>query len=163
MRFPETLQQAMDLEEKEGVAKEFIPATLDMFSELGRGGSFEAACAEAESWVYEHSRSDEYDLIHEISCRYGADEIAEAPITICRTDYPRRNPLMLAMELPFPIRLTIMILALFRQYGSGGEAVNIVSSLPPKPPAPGHWGGRTPGFEQHIPHTDEDVDVGPKR
>jgi hypothetical protein len=163
IRFSETVQRIIDLEEKEGVAKEFIPATLDLFSDFGRGGSFESACAEAEAWVNEHSKADEYDLLRKISACYRPEEIAEAPITISRLDYQRRNPLQLALELPFPVRLTFMILALFRQYGSGGEPVNISSDLPPVPPSPGRWGGRSPGFEQPLPKPDEDLDIGPKR
>jgi hypothetical protein len=170
IRFPEHLQQAIDHDEY-GLPRENIPAIMDSHGwdlkhidniESPRVSEFEKASAESAAWVEGAAWRDEYSLLDALE-EFDPQLLASAAIAIDGSHGSLRNPLRFALTQPFPIRLTLIILALMRKYGSGGEGVRIASGLPPRPPAPGHWGGRTPGFEQPLPKTDEDLDVGPKR
>ena|SRR5688500_14915158 len=108
-------------------------------------------------------RSTKNDLLYHIIQRYDGESIVAAIESVARLTIFPGNPLALALLVPHPIRLTLIAFALRPYYGSVGEPVKFPSGLPPKPPAPGHWGGRTPGFEQPLPKPGEDLDVGPKR
>lgn len=169
--FPDQLQRVLDMEEIHGVDKENIPvymnphgwdlSDLDNF-ETPRVSDFDKACGESVTWVAANWKRGELPLIRAMD-RYPFDLRLAAPGAILQEYVANENPLLFALRQPFPIRLTLLILAFIGHHGSGGEAVQIASGLPPKPPAPGHWGGRTPGFEQPIPRSPEDLDVSPKR
>lgn len=170
--FPENLLRVFDLEELAGARKENISVLMDPLAwdldnldnvDIPRVSNFDKACSEATEWLSRFTANSEYDLRKHLVQRYSVDLIVEAATSLEQNGNVRGNPLLLALKLPYPIRLTLVLLALHRWYGTGGESVDVSSDLPPKPPAPGHWGGRTPGFEQPIPRSPEDLDVGPKR
>ncbi len=168
--FPDNLQRVFDLEELAGAPKENIPVLMDPMGwklndlesvEPPRVTNFDKACSESSDWLQRYV--SESDLRAHLMARYPIEQIIEASTVIEQNAHCRGNPLVFALKLPFPLRLTILMLAIHRWYDSGGEYVDVSSDLPPKPPAPGHWGGRTPGFEQPIPRSPEDLDIGPKR
>ena len=169
--FPDHLQRVLDMEEIHGVERENIPVYMDPHGwdlsdldniDLPRVSDFDKACGESVAWVMASQNRSEYELIKAMD-RFPFELRIAAPSAILQGYAANENPLLFAMRQPFPIRLTLLILAFIGLHGSGGEPVQITSGLPPKPPAPGHWGGRTPGFEQPIPRSPEDLDVGPKR
>ena len=168
--FPDNLQRVFDLEELAGAPKENIPVLMDPLSwnlndlgsvEAPRVTNFDKACSESNEWLQRYV--SESELRAHLLAMYPIEQITEASAAIEQNAHCRGNPLVFALKLPFPLRLTILMLAIHRWYDSGGENVDVSSDLPPKPPAPGHWGGRTPGFEQPIPRPREDLDIGPKR
>ena len=168
--FPEHLQKAVEYDEY-GHSRENIPVIMDSYGwDLGdiedveppKVSAFENACAESTAWVEQVPWRDEYSLLGALN-EFEPELLASVAVSVDHGYRSSQNPLKFALAQPFPTRLTLIILALMRKYGSGGEAVNIASGLPPKPPAPGHWGGRAPGFEQPLPKPGEDLDIGPKR
>ena len=167
IRFPQNLQRAIDLDlyghPHENIAWIMDSQDWDLKgldnAETPSVSDFEKACAESAVWVRQASARDEHDLLVAIGL-CDPELIAVAATTVDKGYRQGHNPLKFALTVPVPIELTLLILALFRRYGSGGEAVNIVSGLPPKPPSPGRWGGRTPGFEQPLPINDKNLDVG---
>jgi hypothetical protein len=168
--FPENLQRVFDLEELAGAEKESIPVLLDPLAwdlqnlekvETPNVSSLSKACSEASDWVRRFTVYPEYDLRHHLIERYSVEQIIEASTAIEQNANVLGNPLLLAFQLPFPIRLTIVMHAIHRWYDGGGENVDVSSDLPPKPPAPGHWGGRTPGYEEPLPPSRrKDFDIG---
>jgi hypothetical protein len=165
--FPDNLQRVLDLEELAGAPKDNIPVLMDPKNwdlndleivGVPRVTNFDKACSEAHEWVQRFL--PESDLRAHLLARYSVDQIIEASTTIERIARAPRNPLAFALILPFPLRLTIVMLAIHRWYDSGGENVDVSSELPPKPPSPGHWGGRTPGYEEPLPPRRKDIDVG---
>lgn len=165
--FPDNLQRVFDLEEVAGASRENIPVLMDPMEwslsdletvDTPRVTNFDKACSEANDWVQRFV--SEADLRKHLMARYSVEEIIEASASIERNAHCRGNPLVFALKLPFPLRLTIVMLAIHRWYDSGGENVDVSSELPPKPPAPGHWGGRTPGYEEPLPPRRKDFDVG---
>jgi hypothetical protein len=165
--FPDNLQRVFDLEELAGVPKENIPVLMDPKSwdlndletvDAPRITNFDKACSEANDWYQRFV--PEPDLRAHLVARYPVDEIIEASKSIEANAHCRGNPLVFALKLPFPLRLTIVMLAIHRWYDSGGENVDVSSDLPPKPPSPGHWGGRTPGYEEPLPPRTKDLDIG---
>ncbi len=169
--FPDQLQRVLDMDEIHGVDRENIPVYMDPHGwdledldnfETPRVSEFDKACGESVAWVTANQNRGDYDLIKAMD-QFPFELRISAPAVV-RDEYAaNENPLLFAMRQPFPIRLTLLVLAFIGLHGSGGEPVQITSGLPPKPPAPGHWGGRTPGFEQRIPRSPEDLDIGPKR
>lgn len=158
--FPEQVLRVIDLEELAGVPKENIRvfmephgwdlANLDAVATPGLS-DFDLACGEAQFWLDRFYLWNEADLLEYLTRRYEAETFTTALDEIMRNAYVRGNPLTLALSLPYPIRMTLVLLALLRHYDSGGESVNISSDLPPCPPSPGHWGGRDPGYEEPLP------------
>lgn len=168
---PAHLRSVFAMDELAGVSRDNIPVYLDPHGwdladpenfETPRVSNFDRACGEAEAWVVMMSSRSEYDLLNEVDS-FDRDLRLAASEAISEIAPTHENPLRFALRQPYPIRLTLLILAILRRFGSGGEAVNIASGLPPKPPSPGHWGGRTPGFEQPIPLPNENLDIGPRR
>lgn len=169
--FPPNLQEVIDLEERTGRSMadiRMMTGAIELDSGfLGklaqrlfgkRPSTFEEARIEATAWVDQFDRRSVDGIAEDMMSRYSLAQIVAAEEGLPTINFGRRRPLDIAtLASSSPIRLTLYVLAIRRHYGSGGEAVNIASGLPPKPPAPGHWGGRTPGYEQPIPN---DVDSG---
>jgi hypothetical protein len=164
--FPEDLHRIILLEELSGITGRDLLATdrdstkNESFFErariallrLEKPSTYQRASEESVSWVDKYEHLPIEPILEDLVTRYTLAEIQSAERSVEVYAGVDRNPLDIARIITsVPIRLSLYIFAIWRHYGAGGEPVDIASGLPPKPPAPGHWGGRTPGYEQPLP------------